>query len=129
MKIAFYHGLTAGFFTAVACLVYNSVYTGAFMADFSSIINSVGIVGASVASGMLASVGYYFFGKLVQRQTDVWFNVLFLTISFASFVPLFALNLPLELSMPELFIGLTAPMHLFPALFWLGTKPLFQYQK
>ena len=126
MKVTFYHGLTAGFFTAAACLVYNSVYTGAFATDFSSLINSVGIIGASFFSCLLASVGYYFFAKFVQRQTDVWFNILFLSISFASFVPLFAINLPLELSMPELFIGLTAPMHLFPALFWLATKPLFR---
>ena len=125
MKRNFYHGLVAGTLAALAGMVYNYAFTSAMLVDFSTVINPISISGACIFGAMLISVGYYFFSNWVTRSTDVWFNILLLVLTFATFASPFAYELPYELEFPELFPGLTIPMHLFPALFWLATKPLF----
>lgn len=125
MKKVLLHGLTAGVFAGIVGIIYNYAYTQAMWIDFSSIINPVSIIGASLFGTILAALGHHFFSKLVKKGTDVWFNIIFLVLSFASFVGSFATELPLDVESPELFPGLSVPMHLFPILFWLATKPLF----
>jgi hypothetical protein len=129
MKKVLLHGLTAGIFAAIASIVYNYAYTKAMWVDFSSIINTFSIIGSTLFGTMLAALGYHFFSKLVKKGTDVWFNIIFLVLSFASFAGSFATELPLEIESPELFPGLSVPMHLFPVLFWLATKPLFNQKE
>jgi hypothetical protein len=129
MKTIFFQGLTAGALASIASLVYNYAYTSAMMADFSAVINPGSIIGASIFGALLISGGYFFFKKWVGKGTDIWFNAILIILSFASLVSVFGAQLPLEIEFPELFAGLTAPMHFFPALFWLGVKPLFPGEK
>lgn len=126
MKTPFLHGLIAGVLAGLAACVYNTAYREALLVDFSTVMNSPAILGASIFGCVLASLGYYFFSKWVLSGTDVWFNAIFLVLTFASFVGSFAANLPEDVESPELFPGLSIPMHLFPMLFWLAVKPLFK---
>ncbi len=125
MKKLLLHGLVAGLLSASAAMLYNYFYKTAQMVDFSKVISIPGILGFNLAGCLLASVGYYYFSRAVQRNTDAWFNMIFIVISFASFIPVFLFNLPLDISSPEMFAGLAIPMHLFPIVFWLGSKPAF----
>lgn len=125
MKATFFHGTVATLFAAPASLIYNKVYSTALMVDFSLVINHVSIIAATTFACLAASTGYYFFSKWIKSKTDVWFNIIFLLLTFASLVSSFSITLPLTVESPELFAGLSVPMHLFPCLFWLATKPLF----
>lgn len=126
MKTHFFHGLVAGVLSGLAAYVYNTAYSAALLVDFSAVMNTPSILGSSIFGCVLASLGYYFFSKWVQLGRDVWFNAIFLVLTFATFVGSFAANLPEDLESPELFPGLSIPMHLFPMLFWLAVKPLFR---
>jgi len=129
MKTIFLHGLFSAFLAGLAALIYNTVYSRAFESDFSAIINPFGIFASSIFGCMIASVGYYFFARRIKTHTDVWFNAIFLLLTFATLISVFSLTLPFTIKTPELFIGLSVPMHFFPILFWLSTKPLFDYNK
>jgi hypothetical protein len=126
MKSHFLHGLVAGVLAGLAANVYNTMYSEALLVDFSAVVNTPAILGSSIFGGVLASLGHYFFSKWVRRGTDAWFNAIFLVLTFATFVGSFAANLPEDVESPELFPGLSVPMHLFPMLFWLAVKPLFK---
>lgn len=126
MKKHFFHGLVAGVLAGLAAYIYNMAYREALLVDFSAVMNISAIWGASVFGCVLASLGYYFVSKWVPRVTDVWFNAIFLVLTFATFVGSFAAQLPEDIESPELFPGLSVPMHLFPMLFWLAVKPLFK---
>lgn len=125
MKQTLYHGAVSGMLAGLAASIYNEAYSQAMLVDFSSVFTWINVLAVCVFSCMLASIGYYFFGKWIKKETDAWFNAILLIISFASFIMPFAGELPMEIESPELFPGLTLPMHLFPILFWLATKPLF----
>ena len=125
MKAVFLHGITAGLLSALSSLIYNYAYSTAFMVDFSQVISIQGIIAASLFGTVLASLGYYALSFGVIRYKDIWFNAVYLVLTFTSFVVPFGIELPLDLDAPELFPGLSIPMHIFPALFWLATKPLF----
>lgn len=129
MKTYFLHGLVAGILAGLAAIVYNMAYSEALLVDFSAVMNTPAILGSSIFGGVLASLGYYFFSKWVRRGTDTWFNAIFLVLSLATFVSSFAANLPEGVESPELFPGLSVPMHLFPMLFWLAVKPLFKMEQ
>jgi hypothetical protein len=126
MKSHFLHGLVAGVLAGLAAYVYNTIYREALLVDFSAVLNTPAILGSSIFGSVLASLGYYFFSKWVRRGTDAWFNAIFLVLTFATFAGSFAANLPDNVESPELFPGLSVPMHLFPMLFWLAVKPLFK---
>ncbi len=127
MKQIFFHGLNSGLLAGLAAIVYNSAYTEAMLVDFSTVINPTSVMGACLFGCTLASLGYWALGKMIKKPLarDLIFNALFLVLSFGSFASSFAFELPLEVEYPELFPGLSVPLHLFPALFWLATKPLF----
>ena len=129
MKTHFIHGLLAGGLAGLAAVVYHMAYREALLVDFSAVMSTPAIVGSSIFGTMLAATGYHFFTKWVPANADTWFNALFLVLTFASFVGSFAANLPEDIESPELFPGLSIPMHLFPMLFWLALKPLFTPKK
>jgi hypothetical protein len=125
MKKVFFHGILAGLLATSCAMMYNQIYSEALLVDFSKIINAISIAGATFFACLLASLAYYFFSQKIKRNADLWFNIIFLLITFASFLSPFSISLPFEIESPELFIGLSIPLHLFPVLFWLATKPLF----
>lgn len=119
-------GLVSGLLAAVASVIYQKVYTSSLGADFSAIAKPVNIFAASVFGGVLAAVGYWLLNKWLKPATaEVIFNFTFVILSFASILAPFGTKLPFNIEAPELFPGLTVPMHFFPALAWFTLKPLF----
>lgn len=118
-------GLVSGILAGVASLIYQTVYTNSLGADFSAVAKPVNIVIISILAGLLASIGYGLLTKWLPRAGEIIFNFVLVILTFASILGPFATKLPLEIEMPELFPGLTVPMHFFPALAWFTLKPLF----
>ncbi len=127
MKNVLIHGVVAGILSGIACIAYNSIYTKAMLVDFSKVFQTPAIIGSCVIGCMLASLGYYFLTRFLNKPGQIIFNLLFVILSFASIAGPFAAQLPLDVESPELFAGLTVPMHFFPALMWFATFPLFKY--
>lgn len=126
MRQLFFQGLMAGILAGMASFVYQYMYTEALLVDFSAVITPPALFASSIFGSLLASVGYWALSKWVRNSTDVWFNIIFLLLTFASLAGSFAASLPPDIESPELFPGLSVPMHLFPILFWLAVKPLFR---
>jgi uncharacterized membrane protein len=118
-------GLVSGVLAAVAALIYQKIYVNSLGADFSAIVKPVNIVIVCTLAGLLASTGYGLLTKWLPRAGEIFFNFVLVILTFASILGPFATKLPLEIEMPELFPGLTVPMHFFPALAWFTLKPLF----
>ncbi len=118
-------GLVSGVLAAVAALIYQKIYVSSLGADFSAIVKPVNIVIVCTLAGLLASTGYGLLTKWLPRAGEIIFNFVLVILTFASILGPFATKLPLEIEMPELFPGLTVPMHFFPALAWFTLKPLF----
>jgi hypothetical protein len=118
-------GLVSGVLAGVAALIYQKIYTNSLGYDFSAQVKPVNIVIVSTLAGLLASIGYGLLTKWLPRAGEIIFNFVFVILTFASILGPFATKLPLDVEMPELFPGLTVPMHFFPALAWFTLKPLF----
>ena len=121
----FYWGLSAGIGSAVAALIYNRVYFFITEANFTKLVNTGSLIGANLLACMLAAFGYWGFTKWFPRKGEVIFNFVFALLTFASILIPIAIHLPLDIQFPELFPGLTIPMHFFPALAWHTLRPLF----
>ena len=119
----------AGVLAGVASLVYQKVYLSSLGADFSKIVTPVGIFATSILGCLLASMGYWLINKWLKQKGDIVFNLLFSIVSIVSILAVFAVKLPLDVETPELFPGLTVPMHFFPALAWYTLRPLIKTEK
>jgi drug/metabolite transporter (DMT)-like permease len=126
MKKNLIHGVIAGMLAGIACIIYNNTYSQALVVDYSKVVNIGGLIISCVLGCLLASVGYIYLPKIIKNKVEPIFNVIFVVLTFASFVGPFAATLPTNIDAPELFIGLTIPMHLFPIIFWLAIKPFFK---
>ena len=124
-KKIFLHGLFAGIFTAVACIVYIRVYFFAFEISFKKLVNIGSVSGLSMLACMLAAIGYWLSKKWFGKKADIFFNITFTLLSFASIIVPISITLPLDLQNPEMFPGLAVPMHFFPAMGWYTLKPFF----
>jgi magnesium-transporting ATPase (P-type) len=118
-------GLISGLLAGIASLVYANVYYSALGTDFSQVAKPTGIMIISLVAGIMATLGYYLSTKWLKSYGELIFNLVFVVLTFASILGPFATKLPLTIEMPELFPGLTVPMHFFPALAWFTLKPLF----
>jgi hypothetical protein len=125
MKRILLLGLVAGVLAAIAALIYQQVYTNALGADFTELVKPVNIFITCIGAGLLSGLGYFLFTKWLGHSGEIVFNFVLVILSFASILGPFATKLPLTIDMPELFPGLTVPMHFFPALAWFTLKPLF----
>jgi hypothetical protein len=123
-----YHGLAAGLSSALAAVVYQQVYFFALGTDFKMVITTAGIISLNILIAFIACLGYYFFSKLVTHYRDALFNLIFSVFTFASLILPIAISLPLNVPSPELFLGLAAPLLIFPQFFWLVTKSLIKYE-
>jgi len=124
-KRSLFLGIIAGLLAGVASVVYQRVYFSSLGADFTKVASPMSIIAASTIGCILASIGYWLLTKWLKNTGEVIFNFVFVILSFASILAIFAAKLPLDLETPELFPGLTVPMHFFPALAWFTLKPLF----
>jgi hypothetical protein len=118
-------GITAGVLAGIASIIYQKVYTSSLGADFSKIATPAGIIASSVIGCVLASVGFWLLGRWMKNRAELVFNLVFVVLSFATIIGPFAVKLPFSVEAPELFPGLTIPMHFFPVLAWLTLKPAF----
>lgn len=118
-------GAIAGILAGLASVVYQKVYASSLGVDFAGVAKPLNIVLTSIASGLVASLGYWLLTKWLKTKGEIVFNFLFVILSFASILGAFAFKLPLDIEMPELFPGLVVPMHFFPALAWFTLKPVF----
>lgn len=118
-------GIVTALAAAFACIAWDKLYYFAMQTDFSQLINIGSIIGANMFAGVLMAIGYYFLTKYFPKNGVLIFNLLLATFSIASLYGPLTASLPLDISAPELFIGLTAPMHLFPALAWFTLTPIF----
>jgi len=118
-------GLVSGILAAAAALIYQKIYFKSNEIDFSAIIKPVNVLLVCILAGLLASVGYGLLTKWLPKAGEIIFNFVFVIVTFASIVGPIGFRLPLSYENPELFPGLTVPMHFFPALAWFTVKPLF----
>ena len=125
MRTHLIHALVAGVLAAVAAIIYIQVYSAALAVDFSSVANPMGAAFSTIIGLLIAGLGRHFWGRWVKRNTEVSFNAIFTVLTFASIAPVFGMTLPLTVEAPELFVGMIAPTHLFPQLFWHVSAPLF----
>lgn len=127
MKKIFLHGLLSGALAGIASAVYNYAYCAAMLVDYSKVIAVPALLGSCIFGCVLAGLGYWVLFRKWGSKADVWFNAIFLILSFISFLGPLTATLPFDVASPELFAGATIPMHLFPVVFWLASKPLFKY--
>ena len=125
VKKLFFQGISAGILSTIACIIYNRIYFFATEVDFSKLVNIPALIGINVLACMLAAAGYWAFNKTLKKNADILFNLSFTILSFASVIFPISVSLPLSIKNPELFPGLTVPMHFFPALAWFTIQPLF----
>ena len=118
-------GAISGVLAGIAAIIYQKVYTSSTGGDFSSIAKPVNIIVVCALGNILASIGYGLLNKWLPRGGEIVFNFLFAILTFVSILGPIATKLPLTIEAPELFPGLTVPMHFFPALAWFTLKPLF----
>ncbi len=118
-------GVVSGILAGIVALIYQKVYSSSVGADFSNIAKPIGIVISNIVGCLIAALGYWILNKLLKAKTEIVFNFIFMILSFASMLPVFAAKLPLDVNAPELFPGLVIPMHFFPALAWFTLEPLF----
>ena len=120
------HGIIAGILATLAGVSYAAIYKNALEVDFNSIINSKTIAGASILGCLLMSVSYGLLQKWNKEKLLGTLNVVIAILSFASIISPVSATLPLDIESPELFSGLTVPMHFFPALSFFTIAPFFQ---
>jgi hypothetical protein len=118
-------GSVSGIMAGIASMVYQTVYAKSLGTGFPTIVKAPGIFISCLIGGLLAAFGYFLLNKWLKGKGEIVFNLLFMVLTFASILGPFATKLPLDIEMPELFPGLTVPMHFFPALAWFTLKPLF----
>lgn len=124
-KILFW-GIATALGSALACIIWDRIYHFAMMTDFTKIINPISILASNLIAGICISAGYWIFQKWKLRNNDFVFNALLSILSLVSITMPLSISLPLDVQFPELFLGLTAPMHIFPALAWFTLQPLFK---
>ncbi|MFK7925949.1 MAG: hypothetical protein AB8H47_28630 [Bacteroidia bacterium] len=125
MKKIFIQGLVAGILSALASVIYSSIYQNTMLTDFDKVINIGSIIGSSLIGCMLIALGYFALLKSNKTNLVGWLNIIICLLSFASIIGPIAMSLPLDIESPELFPGLVVPMHFFPALTFFAISPFF----
>lgn len=126
MKANLIHGVIAGVLSAIASIVYLNIYQNLNFVDFSSILNTGAVIGASLFGCMLMASGYMLLTKLDKPKLKGVLNSIIAILSILSIFSPLLMDLPLELEFPELFPALAIPMHLFPAMIFFGLEPFFE---
>jgi hypothetical protein len=125
MKKHLLHGLVAGVIAGIIAIMYLIIYQRILFVDFNAVLNPYSIVGASTFGGILMTSSYWVLDKLKKPKLIGVVNALIILFSFLSILGPISMDLPLDVEFPELFPGLAAPMHFFPALIFFGIKPFF----
>ena len=110
----------------LAGISYQSAYEAALSSDFSIIINPLSISMATTIGCTLMSLGNLLLARLKLSRFQGWYHMLINILSILSIVGPIHTNLPPEIKRPDLFPGLIAPLHLFPALFFITLSTFFK---
>ncbi|MFK8060343.1 MAG: hypothetical protein AB8B78_09660 [Polaribacter sp.] len=126
MKKLFIHGILAGLLSAIASVMYLTIYQEALGTNFNSIVNTSAILGGCIIGCLLMTVSYAIVLKYKKQHLLGWLNILIVVFSFVSILGAIGVSLPFSIENPELFPGLVIPMHFFPALVFFAIYPFFQ---
>lgn len=126
MRSIFLHCLIASILASITGIVYQFSYQSALGCDFSKLVNPISISMASSIGCLLMSFGYLLLMKLNVSKLRGWLNIVISFLSIISIIGPMGASLPLDMENPELFPGLIAPLHLFPALSFLSISSLFK---
>jgi len=126
MKSYLLHGVVAGILSALTSVIFLNVYKILYFVDYSLVINTGSIIGASIIGCVFMAIGYFLLEKIKKDNLIGGLNLVFIIVSFISIFPPMTMSLPYEVEFPELFPGLVIPMHFFPIMFFLGIAPFFK---
>jgi hypothetical protein len=118
-------GLVSGLLSGLASVIYQHIYNAAVGADFSNVVTIIAIIVASILGSLLAAIGYVLFSKWFKTKANRVFNLVFVILCILTIISPLAFKLPVTAQSPELFPGMTIPMHLFLPLAWLTLHPFF----
>ncbi len=130
-KKSLFLGISAGFLSGLASIVFSIVYKETMFTDFSPVISNMNLIGACMFGCILASIGYFGVKKIIPKYGDIIFNLLFTILTFASILSPIAYKFPPELDFEGIdmvtsyFIPFAMTLHFFPALIWFALKPVF----
>ena len=126
-KKSFFHSISAGLISSIACYLYVSILRNEFMYDFSEVLSISNVVGACFFSCILASIFHTLANHFLPKMGDILFHVFFAVIVFASLLGpmLFKLPLDFDKDLTLIFPTYAMVLHFFPALIWLTLKPIF----
>lgn len=124
-KRIFFLGLSSGLIAATAAIIFRRIHHFATYSDFSKLVSTQILIAVNMMACLVAAILFWVLYKWLGKKGEIIFHFLFSILSFASITWSFAVILPLEVQFPELFPGLTVPMHFFPALAFFTLKPLF----
>lgn len=129
MKNIALHGILAGIFGAFVNIIIKKRYCDTFSVDFNKMVNVPVIIGTCLFITLLASIAYHFFSGWLKKNSFAWFNSILVLLSYWAYKGPFSTQLQMDIESPELFISLNLPMHFFPILFWIASKPWMKYAK
>lgn len=118
-------GIVSGILAGIAGILYAHVYYTINEADFSRVVSPMRIIAGCLAGGIAAAVGYTVLDRLLKKNGEIVFNLLFSTLSFVSLLAPIAFRFKPPIDSVDLFPGMVIPMHFFPALSWYTLRPLF----
>jgi hypothetical protein len=130
-KKSLFLGISAGFLSGVACIIFSIVYKETMFTDFSPVVSNFNLIGACLFGCILASLGYFGVKKIMTKYGDIVFNLLFTILTFASIISPIAFKFPPELDFDGIdmvtsyFIPFAMTLHFFPIIIWLALKPVF----
>lgn len=129
MKNIALHGTLAGILGAIVNIIIKKIHCDTFSVDFTKMVNIPSIIGTCLIVTVSASIAYHFFSGWVKTNSFVWFNCIFILLSYWAYKGPFSAQLQMDIESPELFISLNSPMHFFPIVLWMAFKPWMNYSK
>ncbi|MBC9933072.1 hypothetical protein [Chitinophaga qingshengii] len=120
--VLFWTGIATGIIAAACSVGYAAFYQSAFGVDFSRVAPVPAIISANMIGAVLIMLVCWLLERWKGRVPRS-FGISLVVLSLLSAGIPFMTSLPLNVPSPELFPGLTAPMHLLPALIWLALQP------
>lgn len=124
----FWCGMATGLIAAALSVGYAAFYQTALGVDFSRVAPVPAIISANIGVAVVIMLACWLLERW-KGQAPRSFNGWLVLLSVLSAGIPFMVSLPLDIPAPELFPGLTAPMHLLPALIWLALQPWWTVKK
>lgn len=129
MKLNIFKILFASILASIEGVCYQIFYESALNCDFSKMINPVSISMASTIGCLLIGLGYLIMDKFKIKKYQGWYFLSINILSIISIIGPMSSHLPFDIQNPELFIGLTAPLHLFPILSYVTLSTFFKNEQ